>query len=325
MTTALVATVLVAAGVLSVPLVAQAAQAAQAAPAAAKTAAPYYLSLGDSYSVGYQPGKGATVGYTGYVATRVKMQLQNFGCAGATTNSILNSIGCAPPSGLAAAFHPVAYPTTTQEQSALAFIAAHPGRVSLITVSIGGNDVTACAATADPVPCVSGVEATLKTNVSSLVGSLRSALVTNGDTSARIIGLTYPDVLLGDYVYPVGKANASLANLSVTAFDALINPTLMAAYTSVPGGSFVNVTQAPYKLATAGDDTGGGPAKSAQVALKPYGKIRWPCGRSVSSRTSARRATSTPTPRGTRSSASSSWPTTSPCQRRPPPAEADRR
>ena len=268
MTTALVATLLVAAGVLSGPLAAQAAPAA-----AAKTAAPYYLSLGDSYSVGYQPGKGATVGYTGYVATRLKMQLQNFGCGGATTNSILNSIGCAPPSGLAAAFHPVAYPTTTQEQSALAFIAAHPGGVSLITVSIGGNDVTACAATADPVPCVSGVEATMKTNLTSLVGALRSALVANGDSSARIIGLTYPDVLLGDYVYPVGKANASLANLSVTAFDALINPTLMAAYTSVPGGSFVNVTQAPYKLATAGDDTGGGPAKSAQVALKPYGKI----------------------------------------------------
>ena len=30
----------------------------------------YYVSLGDSYSVGYQPGKGSTFGYTGYVAAR---------------------------------------------------------------------------------------------------------------------------------------------------------------------------------------------------------------------------------------------------------------
>jgi lysophospholipase L1-like esterase len=267
LTATALATALVVSGLLALPL------AAGAAPTAATSTTPYYLSLGDSYSVGYQPGNGATVGYTGYVAARLKMQLQNFGCGGATTTTISNTVGCAIPYGPPAAFHPVAYPTTTQQQAALAFIAAHPGKVGLITVSIGGNDVTACAATANPVPCVTGVEATLKTNVTALVSSLHSALVTNGDSSARIIGLTYPDVILGDYVYPAGKADPSLANLSVTAFDALINPTLKTAYTSVPGGSFVNVTQAPYKLATAGDDTGGGPAKSAKVTLKPYGKI----------------------------------------------------
>jgi lysophospholipase L1-like esterase len=268
MATVAVAAIMTVSGVLVAPL------AAQAAPvAAAKTAVPYYLSLGDSYSVGYQPGKGATVGYTGYVAARLKMRLWNFGCGGATTTTILDTIGCVAPYGPVAATHPVAYPTTTQQQAALAFIAAHPGRVRLITVSIGGNDVTACAATANPVPCVTGVEATLKTNVTALVSSLRSALVANRDRSARIVGLTYPDVILGDYVYPAGKTDPSLANLSVTAFDALINPTLKTAYTSVPGGSFVNVTQAPYKLATAGDDTGGGPAKSATVTLAPYGKI----------------------------------------------------
>jgi len=51
----------------------------------------HYLSLGDSYSVGYQPSptSGATSGYTGVVAAANGLQLENFGCGGATTSSIL--------------------------------------------------------------------------------------------------------------------------------------------------------------------------------------------------------------------------------------------
>ena len=41
----------------------------QAAQAAGRRAPTYYVSLGDSYSVGYQPGIGATPGYTVYVAS----------------------------------------------------------------------------------------------------------------------------------------------------------------------------------------------------------------------------------------------------------------
>ena len=59
-----------------------------------------------------------------------------------------------------------------------------------------------------------------------------------------LIGLTYPDVLLGAYVYPVGPptaASVSLAELSVTAFKSFINPTLEAAY-AAGQGTFVDVT-----------------------------------------------------------------------------------
>lgn len=230
----------------------------------------YYLSLGDSYSVGNQPGLGATAGYTAYVAKKTKDQLENFGCGGATTTSILSATGCLESGfGPVAATDAVPYPTMTQEQAAIAFIDAHPGQIGLITVSIGGNDVTACAKAANPVNCVLGVTTTIKTNVTQLVTDLDSALVANGDTGAQIVGLTYPDVILGDYVFPPGSPNTNLANLSITAFDALINPTLKTAYTSVPGGSFVNVTTAPYKLATAGADT----PLSTTVKLKPYGVI----------------------------------------------------
>ena len=46
------------------------------------------------------------------------------------------------------------YAGTTQAAAAERFLRKHRGQVKLITVSIGGNDVTACAREADPVACV---------------------------------------------------------------------------------------------------------------------------------------------------------------------------
>ncbi len=263
---AVVALALVGLGLVAVPAVSQ----AQTVGATkSKPPSTYYLSLGDSYSVGYQPGVGATAGYTAYLAKKTKTVLENFGCGGATTSSILTVVGCTSPYGPTALTDAVAYPTETQEQAAVDFIDANPGQVGLITVSIGGNDVTACASNPDPISCVVGVESTIQTNITSLVTTLDSALTSNNDTSAKIIGLTYPDVILGDYVYPAGDTDVTLADESVTAFDDLINPTLDTAYTSVPEGSFVNVTQAPYKKAKKGDDT----PLTKTTNLNPYGKV----------------------------------------------------
>lgn len=238
----------------------------------------YYLSLGDSYSEGYQtPSITSGPGYTNKVAAKEHMTLENFGCGGATTTSILTSVGCS--SGLQeGAPYGVSYPTTTQEAAALAFIAANPGKIGLITVSIGGNDVTACALAENPLTCIGTADTTIKANIDQLVSDLNTALTANSDTSVKLVGLTYPDVILGDDVFPVGATDPSLAGLSVTAFDVLINPILKAAYTSVPYGSFVNVTSAPYSKgsidATAGDDTGtwsGGVYTGPTVKFKPFG------------------------------------------------------
>ncbi len=231
----------------------------------------YYLSLGDSYSVGYQPlpTSGATSGYTGVVAAAKGLQLENFGCGGATTSSILtfddvfcgstspvdNPNGYAPP---AATHVGPASAGQTQVQAAEAFIAAHPGQIGLITISIGGNDVTFCAGAPNPVTCVLGVVPVMKAHVTTLVGDLRSALVAANGTAAgnkvRIIGLTYPDVLLGLWVnsgpsgipantpaFPPSAGNKSLASLSVTAFKTFINPALKAAY-KTGHAKFVDVT-----------------------------------------------------------------------------------
>jgi lysophospholipase L1-like esterase len=220
----------------------------------------YYMSLGDSYSVGFQPTAlsptdptGGTSGYTAYVAHQEHLTLENFGCGGATTSSIIGKVGC----GDHAAFHPVLYRTTTQEQAALDFIAVHPGQVRLITISIGGNDVTSCTQS-DPTAaaaCLTAADSRITTNLTGLVSSLNSALTAASDT-AKIVGLTYPDVILGAWVNPGGAGAQTLAAESVQAFDVLINPTLKNAYTSgVPNGLFVDVTNAPYREATSGSDT----------------------------------------------------------------------
>ena len=245
----------------------------------AHAAEPLYISMGDSYSVGYQnPSLGNTTGFTGYVAKKEHLQLENFGCGGATTTSLFTQLGC--PAGASAATDGVAYPGVDQVDAVLAYIAqsANFGKVALVTVSIGGNDVTSCAGQADPISCVSTAAASIQTNVTNLVTELDSALSANGDTSAKIVGITYPDVLLGDYVAPVGGTNPVLAAQSAEAFDIVINPTLQAAYTSVPEGAFVNVTTAKYGKAKAGLNSNSynyttGAVTGPTTNLKGVGKV----------------------------------------------------
>jgi lysophospholipase L1-like esterase len=228
--------------------------------AQAATASPtYYVSLGDSYSVGYQPGLGSTPGYTVVVAKSTGLKLVNFGCGGATTTSLVSSIGC--PDVLPHTAGAAAYPTTTQEAAAEAFLAAHRGHIGLITVSIGGNDVTACAAQANPISCVSTAVAGITKNVTSLAAALRTA----AGPRVPLIGLTYPDVILGSYVYPkqpAAAATVSLAKLSVVAFKSLINPALTKSY-AAGNGKLVDVTKA----------TGAYVPLTRTVRYRPYGTI----------------------------------------------------
>jgi lysophospholipase L1-like esterase len=211
--------------------------------AQARTAAKsptYYVSLGDSYSVGFQPGLGSTPGYTVYVAKKTHLTLVNFGCAGATTVSILNTVGC--PGVLPHTAGGVTYPTTTQIAAAQAFLVAHQGHIGLITVSIGGNDVLACAHQGSVASCVATEANIVKSNVTTLVADLRAA----AGPKVPIIGSTYPDVILGLYVYPTNPASAAtvnLAKLSVVGFKAIVNPALSQAYAS-SNAKLVDVTAA---------------------------------------------------------------------------------
>jgi lysophospholipase L1-like esterase len=225
----------------------------------------YLVALGDSYSVGYQPGKGTGFGYTNYAANQLGYTLANFGCGGATTTSILQQVGC-PPAARAKQGVEV-YDNTTQVAAATAFLKAHKGQIGLITVSISGNDVTACAKQDNPISCVAAAVGQIKTNVTSLAQQLRAA----AGPGVQIIGTTYPDVILGAWVYPSQPPTAArqqLATLSVTAFKTLINPTLTTAYQSA-GGQLVDVTQS----------TGAYGPMTAMTTVAPYGSIPTPVAR----------------------------------------------
>jgi lysophospholipase L1-like esterase len=238
-----------------------------AAPPATGSPSQLYVSIGDSYAAGYQPfapKKGVTTrngfAYQVVDAARAKgydLKLVNLGCGGATTQSLLTSPGCRAdmlgPGG-------VQYTPKTQADAAEEFLKAHRGEVALITVSIGGNDITACGKAADAVSCATAAIASIKTNLTTLLSRLRAAA---GPTT-RIVGTTYPDVILGEYLSPDPQKKQTAA-LSVTAFRSLVNPTLKAGYAAV-GGTFVDVTAATGAYGSMADTT----------TLDPYGQIPVP-------------------------------------------------
>ena len=169
------------------------------------------------------------------------------------------------------------YPTQTQIAAADAFITAHKGHIALITVSIGGNDVTGCAANASPVSCVAGAVQGIKTNVTTLAGDLRAA----AGPKVPIIGSTYPDVILGAYVHPTVPPSAgtvNLAKLSVVAFKSLINPSLSTAYASA-SGALVDVTRASgsYVPLTRTVRTAG--YGTVPVAVASVCRLSWYCAK----------------------------------------------
>jgi lysophospholipase L1-like esterase len=241
--------------------------AATPAPAPTGSLNQIYVSVGDSYAAGAQAvARGSDVtnrnGFAYQVVDAAKkkgydLRLVNFGCGGATTTSILDKPGCpAQNLGPGAA----SYDPQTQVDAAEAFLRANQGRVALITVSIGGNDVTACAKAPDAVSCVTDAIKRIAVNLDTLVRRLRAAT----GSGTRIVGITYPDVILGEYLSPDPKKQA-LATQSITAFKSLLNPALKAGYASV-GGSFVDVTAA----------TGAYGPFAAVTDLPPYGKIPTP-------------------------------------------------
>ena len=230
-----------------------------AAQAAKKT---YYVSLGDSYAAGYQAtgvgtGKTTRNGFAYQLVRKARarghsFELANFGCGGETSRSILTRktrCGGLGPGG-------EKYAGRTQIAAAERFLRRHRGQIGLITVSIGGNDVTSCAREADPVACVGPAMEKVKANGKKLMNRLRKA----AGRKVRIVGITYPDVILGAWVGE--NPDQELAKLSVVAFQALLNPALEEMYEKA-GAKFVDVTKA----------TGAYTPLDQTTTLAPYGEI----------------------------------------------------
>jgi lysophospholipase L1-like esterase len=237
-------------------------------PGVASAAAPakqLYVSLGDSYASGYQPGvvpgeSGNTRNGFAYQVPRFaaprghRLKLVNFGCGGATTTSLISAKGCAP---LALGPGGRAYPDQTQLAAAAGFLRAHRGKVGLVTVSIGGNDVTRCASQPDPVGCVTSAIPVIRQNVTLIAKTLHRA----AGPRVRIVGTTYPDVILGAWVNG-DSASRDLASLSTVAFKTVINPALKESYATAKA-RFADVTAA----------SGAYIPLDVVTTLRPYGTV----------------------------------------------------
>jgi lysophospholipase L1-like esterase len=184
-----------------------------AAPAAAAAKAPkkiYYVSLGDSLAVGYQPhstGSASTTkhGYPNVLAKAERkrfkgLKLVAFGCAGETSGSIMsNSAACSyqrQPNQLAAAD---------------SFIRAHRRQIAFITIDIGANDVDGCAKNGSvDINCVTNGVATIGKNLPVIGKRLRQA----AGKRATILGMTLYDPFL-QYWLKGDDTSRSLASASV--------------------------------------------------------------------------------------------------------------
>jgi lysophospholipase L1-like esterase len=238
--------------------------------AQAKNKPSYYVSLGDSYAAGYQPNIGTSRAGFAYQLVGLakkhgyKLKLVNFGCGGETTVSILKRTKKCAGLGPGGA----KYAGKTQVAAATKFIKKHRKRIGLITVSISGNDLTFCATQPDPVACVGPALDDVKANVNTLMKRLRKA----AGKKARIVGITYPDVLLGEWV----RGNQDLAKLSLVAFQSLLNPALKDIYTSY-GAKFIDVTTATGAYTPLEQTTDLAPYGSIPVAVANVCELTWYC------------------------------------------------
>jgi lysophospholipase L1-like esterase len=275
-------------GALALVLAAALALAAPAAGAAAHKGSngksddkQFYVSLGDSYAEGYQPNPAGGLGSStkdGFAYKIPKLarkrgydlELVNFACGGESTTSILErTTPCPPP---AVPIGAPDYSGQTQVGAAENFIRKHRHRVRLITVSIGGNDITGCANSSDPFACVADATQKIKDNIATLMARLRAA----GRKKLRIVGLTYPDVILGGWVNPGTDDARNLAAVSVVAFRDLINPAFKQTYEAA-GGVFVDITAATAAYIPLDQTTVLDPYGEIPVAVATICRIGWFC------------------------------------------------
>lgn len=190
-------------------------------PAGADTNSPFYLALGGSASVGYQPTisnpKGAPTaqGYANdivsFEASRgLAVQLTQLGCPGETTTSMLYGGDHCYPSG------------DTQLAEAIAFLQANHDDQGLVTIDLGFNNIRRCLmGESVHEACVESALDSVRADLPTIVTYLKNA----AGPKVSFVGVGHYDPYLADALSgPSGQALA-LASTGVIARlnDALSN------------------------------------------------------------------------------------------------------
>jgi lysophospholipase L1-like esterase len=196
----------------------------------------YYLSLGDSLAASFQPNGDFTHGYAeqlyaSLAANQPKLRLVELGCGGESTVSM--RFGSQDPTvvlscGTPRYYKHVLYEKGTQLAEAVSFLQAHKGKVALVTIDIGANDLSRLDAQGNVVTCLFELAgcatqtARMVENLTTILADLRAA----AGSDVPIVGMSYYDVFA-----PLCVSDASL--LFVCSRVDAINATLDDTYAAM--------------------------------------------------------------------------------------------
>ena len=187
----------------------------------------YYLSIGDSLSIGVQPGadgvdRSTDQGYDHDLLPGLQiadtfrgrsLRLTELGCSGETTTTMIHGGICAYPNA------------PSQLAAATRFLAAHRGHVPLVTLAIGANDVDGCATlTGIDLNCIQQGLATIRANLTTIVTALKQA---DPGVDTQWVGLNEYDPFLAAFLQ--GATGQQLAQQSLQLL-AQLNQILAADY-----------------------------------------------------------------------------------------------
>lgn len=186
----------------------------------------HYLSLGTSLAVGIQPDTNGinqltNEGYADQLHDIVapefrKLKLTKLGCPGETTTSMIGGGKCV-------------YEEGSQLAQAVEFLHAHKGKVALVTIDVGVNDVLAAncidVVTSNvDVGCLIDAFNALSNNLLTILATLQQAA--HPDT--KFVAVNYYNTFLAFWL--TGPAGQVLAYQSASLADILNYSTLGAVY-----------------------------------------------------------------------------------------------
>ncbi|GAQ50484.1 SGNH/GDSL hydrolase family protein [Streptomyces acidiscabies] len=164
--------------------------------------ATYYISLGDSIASGYQPDvdKDTRIAYTDQLYTQLKqrdpgLKHIRLGCSGETTKTLISGGTCRYPKA------------KSQLDAALKAMAQHRGRIALVTLTVGANDIKACVSPAGALDaqCLNRTRTTMGKNIAQITAALHKA----GTKNTRFVGSTYYNPFLATWLLgPAGQKSA---------------------------------------------------------------------------------------------------------------------
>jgi lysophospholipase L1-like esterase len=181
------------------------------APPRPGSAPSFYLALGDSLAVGVQPdAAGHSVpsddGYADLLYRRLAsrdgtLRLVKLGCSGENTTTMLGGGICD-------------YGDAGSQVSAAAqFLRANAGRVRLVTVDIGANDINHCAPDGQvDVPCAVDGLSSIGSNLPVLMAMLRAAA-----PRVPVLAMNYYDPFLAVWLTGGTGPRTAVGTVAVTA------------------------------------------------------------------------------------------------------------